>query len=112
MVYITKIPKKKHFYSVFNVENSIYRSEGCHNKKMLTLIIKRNDVNHQLNILIDKSPGPDNIHPRVLPKSPHVIDSAFTLLFHKCLKEGVTPTNWCNNLTYLQEGKQAIPFQL
>ena len=72
-----------------------------------------NSSNHLLTLRIDKSPGPDNIHPRVLRESAHVIDADFAILFNKCLKERATPTNWRTaTISYLQERKQARPFQL
>ena len=57
--------------------------------------ITKNDVYHQLNILrIDKSAGPDNLYPRVLHEAAPVIDNALSILFNKCLTEGVTPKSW------------------
>ena len=77
--------------------------------KMPPIRITKNDVYHQLNILrIDKSAGPDNLHPRVLHEAAPVIDNALSILFSKCLTEGVTPKRLrdCNCLTNIQEWKQ------
>ena len=75
------------YLSVFTEEN-LSNMPGIEVKDVTTrmppLIITRNYVNDQLNILrINKSPGPDNIHPRVLHESAHVIDVAFAILFNK-----------------------------
>ena len=50
--------------------------------KMPPIRITKSDVYHQLTILrIDKSVGPDNLHPRVLHEAAPVIDNALSILF-------------------------------
>ena len=88
-----------------NQYSSVFTKENLHSfpeldlkpveTKMSPIQITKNDVYHQLNILrIDKSAGPDNLHPRVLHETAHVIDTALSILFNKCLTEGVTPRSW------------------
>ena len=61
-----------------------------------------NDVNineeDMYNVLkglnASKSPGPDNIHPRVLKELARELSYPFTLLFNKTLKDGKIPDSW------------------
>ncbi|KAK2144954.1 hypothetical protein LSH36_716g01005 [Paralvinella palmiformis] len=42
----------------------------------------------------DKSPGPDQIHPRILKECYRAIRIPLTLIFRKSLKEGQVPSHW------------------
>lgn len=59
------------------------------------LVIAIEDVRKLLqDIDINKSPGPDGIHPRILKELVSVIIEPLTLLFNKSLEESTLPCEW------------------
>ena len=50
---------------------------------------------------IDKSPGPDQLHPRILYETRDVIAYPLFLIFNKSLQTGKLPGDW--NLLRLQQ---------
>ena len=42
----------------------------------------------------DKSSGPDNVHPMLLPEAATELTKPLTILFQKSLSEGELPENW------------------
>ena len=53
------------------------------------------DVMSQLNKLkLDKSPGPDMLHPRVLHELREVLAKPLTVLFNQSLQQGILPDDW------------------
>jgi len=60
-----------------------------------TFTITEDDISKKLiQLKIDKSPGPDLIHPRVLYETRDVIIRPLFLIFRKSLKFGTLPTDW------------------
>ena len=71
-------------------------------------LINKPEIRHSLDIEINeeivikklsklkigKSPGPDNIHPRVLKELKNVIVTPLTLIFKKSLETGTLPEDW------------------
>ena len=42
----------------------------------------------------DKSPGPDNLHPRVLKEVALEIVDSLVVIFQNSLNSGIVPTDW------------------
>ena len=62
---------------------------------MENISVTREDVLKSLeSIAINKSAGPDDIHPRVLFELRHEISGALTTLFNRSLLEGTVPLDW------------------
>ena len=58
-------------------------------------VTEEDDISKKLiQLKIDKSPGPDLIHPRVLYETRDVIIRPLFLIFRKSLKSGTLPTDW------------------
>jgi len=49
---------------------------------------------------VDKSPGPDGMHPRVLQEMANILDIPLAMLFNKSIKDGILPEDWkCANVS-------------
>ena len=60
-----------------------------------TFTVTEDDIYKKLiQLKIDKSPGPDLIHPRVLYETRNVIARPLFLIFRKSLEFGTLPTDW------------------
>ena len=63
--------------------------------EMTKLVIDEDVIYRKLSELkLDKSPGPDNIHPRVLFELRNEICKPLKILFDLSLQTGKTPTDW------------------
>ncbi|KAK3097774.1 hypothetical protein FSP39_013056 [Pinctada imbricata] len=86
----------KFFSSVFTTEENenylmVNKSEEQSDDSKFT----REEVNKLLKELdVTKSPGPDNIHPRVLYELADVIDLPLTIIFNESFKSGLLPDIW------------------
>ena len=59
---------------------------------MKTITIPKNIIYEQLlKLKTDKSPGPDNIHPRILKETADSISSSLYTLFNLSLNQGIIP---------------------
>ena len=81
------------FNTVYTVEDLAYipdvSDRGSH--RLCTIQITENEVKQLLkNLRVDKSPGPDYIHPRVLKECA----SPLTFLFQTSLSEEKLPQQW------------------
>ena len=66
--------------------------DGCY---ISTIDITEPDVLNLLRKLkSDKSPGPDNLHPRVLKECAAELARPLTLLFKTSMKDGTLPQAW------------------
>ena len=88
----------KYFCSVFTQEpeenQGGAQSREC-NIKMLNLEITEQDLTKKLEKLkIDKSPGPDQLYPRVLYEVRNVIARPLRTLFNRSLDTGEIPDDW------------------
>ncbi len=88
----------KYFCSVFTQEPEENQrgaqSREC-NIKMLNLEITEQDLAKKLEKLkIDKSPGPDQLYPRVLYEVRNVIAQPLRTLFIRSLYTGEIPDDW------------------
>ncbi len=62
---------------------------------MKDIIITEEQVKKKLDKLnITKSPGPDNMHPRVLKELRHEISKPLSIIMMKSLQEGTLPSSW------------------
>ena len=53
------------------------------------------DVRNKLSILNpNKSPGSDNLHPRILREMKNVLDKPLTMLYQETLITGMIPDDW------------------
>ena len=76
---------------LYNVPDLEYR-EG---DELSIIEVTEEEVNKLLkNLVPDKSPGPDNIHPRVLKECADQLSSPLRILFCTSLKEGKIPESW------------------
>ena len=65
------------------------------NFKMIEMKITEDEIAKILKKLkIDKSPGPDKIHPRVLKEIADAIAIPFRIIFELSLKDKEVPKNW------------------
>jgi hypothetical protein len=88
----------KYFSSVFTEEpdGDIPNTKPINIKeKMPELIINEEMVLKQLNSLkIDKSPGPDELHPRLLKELPKSLTKPLCIIFNQSLRLKMTPKQW------------------
>ena len=62
---------------------------------MLPLIFTTEDVTKKLDELkTNKSPGPDNIHPRVLHELRYVISTTLGNIYNDSMNAGIIPEDW------------------
>jgi hypothetical protein len=88
----------KYFSSVFTEEpdGDIPNQKPINIKeKMPELIINEEMVLKQLNSLkIDKSPGPDELHPRLLKELAKSLTKPLCIIFNQSLRLKMTPKQW------------------
>ena len=87
----------KFFCSVFTEEpdGEIPTMEMKTNKKLEYFEIAKEIVEKSLrNTKIDKSPGPDELHPRVLNELSKELSEPLAILFKNTLSEGKLPNDW------------------
>ena len=52
------------------------------------------------SLKVDKSPGPDGMHPRVLQEMANILDIPLAILYNKSIKDGILLEDWkCANVT-------------
>ena len=90
-----------YFSSVFTKENTEnvpqpdQKFKGTENEKLLNLDITEYDVLNKLaKIKVDKSPGVDGIHPKLLFELRHELAKPIAELFTKSLSQGDVPRDW------------------
>ena len=85
------------FASVFTTEDkNEIPTFSCPNTNFLsTMSITDHDMERALNSLkVNKSPGPDGLHPRILSELSFELSRPLTLLFNKTMSCGVIPSDW------------------
>ena len=77
-----------------------YAKNYC-NRTLIVKVIVENVVTCFLGgHSVDKSPGPDGMHPRVLQQMANTLDTPLAILFNKSIKDGILPEDWkCANLS-------------
>ncbi|XP_073516627.1 uncharacterized protein [Phyllobates terribilis] len=102
------------FSTVFTKENNL--SEEMQSDKVnpplnITHLTQEKVQKRLNNIKIDKSPGPDDIHPRVLKELSNVIDRPLYLIFKHSLWTGTVPLDWrqANVVPIFKKGSKSDP---
>jgi hypothetical protein len=88
---------KEQYSSVFSKEDksNIPPAKTRQVPKKFTLKIDRASILKKLqNLKTNKSPGPDQIHPRVLKETADIIVTPLLMLFNKSITSGVVPLQW------------------
>lgn len=57
-------------------------------------IIKKSVIDKLLNLNVNKTPGPDDVHPYLLKQFTDSLSNPLQYLFNQSLMEGVLPTDW------------------
>jgi len=56
------------------------------------------------NLKVEKSPGPDGMHPRVLQEMANVLDIPLVILYNKSINDGILPEDWkCASVNNFQK---------
>eukprot|EP00061_Rhincodon_typus_P003763 g20910.t1 len=90
----------RYFVSVFTVEETsnmpvIEDRETKVGEDLDTIIITKEVVlGKPVELKVDKSPGPDGMHPRVLKEMAGVTANATVVIFQNFLDTGVVPADW------------------
>ena len=88
---------QKQYLSVFKQESNeeIPIIPQKTNKIIENIIIEEDKVKHLLQKLdVNKSLGPDKIHPRILAELAEFLAGPVTLIFRKSIKEASLPREW------------------
>ena len=87
-----------YFASIYSVENPLPFEQlppRAPRNQMTELVIDQETVYRKLDSLkLNKSPGPDMLHPRVLFETRKAISCVLTRLFNLSLHEGTVPLGW------------------
>jgi hypothetical protein len=103
------------FVSVFTQENKELipkLTDRKYSQPIEDLNITYMDVEKALTKLkTDKSPGPDQIHPRVLKECYRAMKIPLTLIFRKSLEEGQVPSHWkdAHVIPIHKKGRKKLP---
>ena len=87
------------YYSVFTKENLTnipnIPAKPLVTEKLSNIEIKREDVEKLLkNLIPNKAPGLDGLHPKVLKEMAEVVSQPITEIFRRSFDSGSIPTNW------------------
>ena len=75
--------------------NTPHLSNKNFDRALSTITVTREEVKKKLvQLKIDKSQGPDKIHPRLLKELAHELSDPLTKIFNTSLKQGRLPTIW------------------
>ena len=103
------------FTSVFTQEpnDNIPNIEKQAVKNVLSdITITAKEVEEKLKKLkIDKSPGPDEMHPRLLKEMSYEIAEAVSVMFNSTISKGKVPDDWktANITAIFKKGKRKLP---
>jgi hypothetical protein len=86
------------FSSVFTEEDDLVMPELDINPdipKLDILNISAETIKKKLdNLKIDKSPGPDNIHPRILRELSKILSEPLSIIYNNSFTNSVCPDEW------------------
>ena len=106
----------EYFSSVFTVEpdteNMPPFEERVYEKPLENLTITKDMVLEKLKKLkTNKSPGPDNIHPRVLNGAAKSLSIPLTIIFNTSIRTKTLPADWkhANISAIFKKGKKTLP---
>ena len=88
-----------YFASVFTKEGMInvpeFLRETSFSEELKEISISREMVLGKLmGLKVDKSPGPDNLHPRVFKEVALEVVDPLVVIFQNSLDSGLVPTDW------------------
>ena len=105
-----------YFSSVFTIEADLNNmppfDERNYNKPLYDIEISEKMVYDKLRkIKVNKSPGPDNIHPRVLNNAACNLAKPLSIIFKTSLKTKTLPNEWkhANISAIFKKGKKTLP---
>ena len=93
----------EYFCSVFNPPNNARQdAERCDRDQPINCDLSFQDLEIKVenvisaidNLKVNKSPGPDNIFPRILKETKNEIVNSLTSIFNKSLQQGIVPADW------------------
>ena len=90
----------RYFVSVFTVEDTnnlpkIDDRKAMAGEDLETIIVTKEIVLGKLmGLKVDKSPGPDEMHPRVRKEMAGEIANALVVIYQNSLNSGVLPADW------------------
>ena len=93
-------PQPGYFVSVFTVEDTNNIPQIDDRKAMAgedretIIIIKEVELGKVMGLKVDRSPGPDGMHPRVLKEMAGEIANALVVIYQNLLDSGVVPADW------------------
>ena len=105
----------KYFSSVFTVEPENVQGYSCTHsikKSLSTITITEDQVLHKLlDIDCSKSPGPDNVHPRILKEMAHELSGILTSIFNTSIQSGQLPEEWklADITAIFKKGDRCLP---
>lgn len=105
----------RYFSSIFTQEPDItddYAINHGSKSVLLDMVITEEQVLKKLqNIDISKSPGPDNVHPRVLKEIAIEISGILTEIFNTSIKIGKLPNDWkiADITAIYKKGNRCLP---
>ena len=85
------------FASVFTHEdkNNLPTFNSCTNNTIDSIRVTEEDMYNALNNLnVNKSPGPDEIHPRILKDLARELSYPLKNIFYKTMEQGQLPSSW------------------
>ena len=91
----------EYFCSVFNAPNNVRQDDdqvnlaSSNNNTLQNFVVTVEDVIQMLeNLKVNKSPGPDNIFPKILKETKNEIVNSLTSIFNNSLQQGIVPGDW------------------
>ena len=102
------------FSSVFTKEDvsNLRNIESKTNINITNISITENDMYEALiNLKVNKSPGPDEIHPKILKELATQLKTPLKMLFDKSIKDHKLPTPWksAEIRPIFKKGSKSIP---
>ena len=101
-----------HKYLPTKIVLSVHPPENIRSQNSISdILISELDVLRTVEkIKVNKSPGPDEIVPRILKETKHQISKPLSTLFNKSLTVGKVPSDWKNaNVTPIFKKRGQIP---
>ena len=98
----------QHFAKIYTQEplgNFLEPTQIMAVNTMPALVLTEKNIYEKLSKLkIDKSPGPDMIHPRILKETAVQISTAFKIIFDMSMQSGNLPNDWkCSTVSVIHK---------
>ena len=120
-IFITDDTKKAEllntqYSSIFTIENlenvPLFKQTTLTDGVLSDITISEEDVkNELLSLRVDKSPGNDQVHPRILKEAALQLCTPLTKLFQLSIKQGKVPQQWkeANIIPIFKKGSRSDP---